>query len=236
MHAVDHQNHCYTPYEGTPIPSVEWLRLQFWPKTPTAKTALHYTGRFKVRFRVQQRQWRKEHPDAHYAAGIFRYQREYAVKMKDHCSFLCLDDKHRIKVGDPGIPVAAAERGRRVLTAAGSRFLVGDHDFTTFSIIPSVTLHLDIPDNISDSWYTGQVHVGLKDGALEPSSPTRHMAELLPLVEPEAVSKPILFLYSDGGPDHRLTYISVQLSLISLFLRLDLDYLCAARTAPFHSW
>ena len=47
---------------------------------------------------------------------------------------------------------------------------------------------------------------------------------------------PILFLYTDGGPDHRLTYVSVQLSLICLFLQLDLDYLCAGRTAPFHSW
>ena len=28
----------------------------------------------------------------------------------------------------------------------------------------------------------------------------------------------------------------MQLSLIALFLSLDLDYLCAARTAPFHSW
>ena len=45
-----------------------------------------------------------------------------------------------------------------------------------------------------------------------------------------------LFIYSDGGPDHRLTYLSVQLSLISIFLELDLDFLCAARTAPCHSW
>ena len=45
-----------------------------------------------------------------------------------------------------------------------------------------------------------------------------------------------MFLYTDGGPDHRLTYLSVQLSLISLFLKLDLDFLCACCTAPFHSW
>ena len=45
-----------------------------------------------------------------------------------------------------------------------------------------------------------------------------------------------LFIYSDGGPDHRLTYVSVQLSLITLFLNLDLDLLVAARTAPSHSW
>ena len=43
-------------------------------------------------------------------------------------------------------------------------------------------------------------------------------------------------MYSDGGPDHRLTYVSVQVSLIALFLKLDLDFLCAARTAPAHSW
>ena len=60
------------------------------------------------------------------------------------------------------------------------------------------------------------------------------MAELFPIAKAER--KPMCFLYSDGGPDHRLTYISVQLSLISLFLQLDLDYLCAVRTAPFHIW
>ena len=46
----------------------------------------------------------------------------------------------------------------------------------------------------------------------------------------------MLFLYSDGGPDHRLTYLSVKLALICVFVKLDLDYLCAARTAPYHSF
>ena len=49
-------------------------------------------------------------------------------------------------------------------------------------------------------------------------------------------TKSVLFLYTDGGPDHRKTYISTQLSLIALFLNLNLDYLCAARTAPHNSW
>ena len=46
----------------------------------------------------------------------------------------------------------------------------------------------------------------------------------------------ILFIYSDGGPDHRLTYVSAQLALISLFRNLDLDVPIAGRTAPYHSW
>ena len=42
---------------------------------------------------MQQRQWRKEHEDAHYAACLFRYEREYAVLMRSHSNFACIDDK-----------------------------------------------------------------------------------------------------------------------------------------------
>ena len=55
--------------ENTPIPSVEWCRVQFWPKTPLAKSSIHYTGRFHLKFMVQQRQWRRSHVDSHYAAA-----------------------------------------------------------------------------------------------------------------------------------------------------------------------
>lgn len=44
--------------------------------------------------------------------------------------FFLLDDKHRVKVGEPGFPVATAERGRRVLVGRDSAFQVGNHDFT----------------------------------------------------------------------------------------------------------
>ena len=93
---------------------------------------------------------------------------------------------------------------------------------------------MDIPEVVSESWYRGQVTVTLKDAAFEPSSPMRHTTKLSKLLEGD--TKPILFLYSDGGPDHCVTYISVQTALITLFRGLDLDYLCAARTAPCHSW
>ena len=33
-----------------------------------------------------------------------------------------------------------------------------------------------------------------------------------------------------------MTYVSVKVSLITLFLTLDLDFLCTARTALSHSW
>ena len=64
----------------------------------------------------------------------------------------------------------------------------------------------------------GKVYVGLKCSVFEPSSSTRHMCELHKIIQSESAvySKPI---YSDGGPDHRLTYISV---LFVFFFNLTL--------------
>ena len=46
----------------------------------------------------------------------------------------------------------------------------------------------------------------------------------------------MVLLYTDGGPDHRLTYGSVQVSLLCLFIRFNLNLLIAVRTAPGNSW
>ena len=128
---------------------------------------------------VQARQFRKTHEDAHYTAAIFRYVKEFAIRFREHSHMFCLDDKHRMKIGEPGFPVAAAERGRRVMVKVGSSFDVADHDFTKFSMIPSVVLMNNIPQDITESWYRGKVYVSLKDAAFESSSPIRHMTELL---------------------------------------------------------
>ena len=86
------------------------------------------------------------HPDQHYCATLFRYQRELAVKFRDVSSFVCLDDKHRIKIGEPGYPVAAAECGKQVILPHTNTFVVRDHDFTRFSVVPSFTLEVEIPE------------------------------------------------------------------------------------------
>ena len=112
-----------------------------------------------MKFQIQQRQWRHFHIDAHYAAAYFRfahyntiipsciiyfkllrYMREYAVLVREHCHFFSVDDKHKIKVGEPDCPVASAERGRRVPVRSDETFVVADHDFTKFGVIPSFHL------------------------------------------------------------------------------------------------
>ena len=46
----------------------------------------------------------------------------------------------------------------------------------------------------------------------------------------------ILLIYTDGGPDHRNTFGSVQIALICLSLLGNFDFLASVRTAPYHSW
>ena len=42
--------------------------------------------------------------------------------IRDVSVLLCVDDKHRVKVGEPLCPVAAAERGRQVIVYSRSVF------------------------------------------------------------------------------------------------------------------
>ena len=137
------------------------------------------------------------------------------------------------------VPVAAVDRGKSVLVAKDMSFSVADHDFTKVKVIPSVSLLCDMPEDIGGSFYSGNVTVCLKEAAFSPSSPLRHATELLQTLRDKKVNsvlKPVLLLYTDGGPDHRVNFISVQLALICLFRHLQLDYLVAARTAPMQSY
>lgn len=122
-----------------------------------------------------------------------------------------------------------------MLVGLRDTFQVMDHDFSRCSLTPSVVFKLDIPLDISGSWYKGIVHIGVKDSVFEPSSPFRHAIETESVLEGYQ-AKPILLIYSDGGPDHRCTYLSVMYTMVYLWLKLDLDQLILARTPPGSSW
>ena len=109
---------------------------------------LNYSGRFNVKYIIQARQFRKDHEDSHYAAAVFRCQRELAVMFRQHSTFHCVDDKHNVKVSEPYYPVAAAERGKRCLCGATRLLRLQTMIFAKFSIIPSVVLSVDIPEDV----------------------------------------------------------------------------------------
>lgn len=221
----------------TPIPSIDLVRLQFCPKRPTSHAASNFTGRFQVQYKIQVRQLRLEHVVDHYCAAIFKYLREYSIKVKDMCTLIFCDDKSKIDIGEPGALVSTGVRGKKTLAPSGTQLSALDHDVQSkSSLTPSVTMICDIPDDINSSFYRGDVRVCLKDAVFQQSSPFCHATELSQLLKRRGEVPPVVFLYTDGGPDHRLTYYSVKCALISLFIDLDLDFLVAARTAPGHSW
>lgn len=221
--------------EGTAIPSVQWLSLQFWPSRNSI-AAHKNTGRLKIKMMVAARQFRKTHIDVHYASAVFRYQKEFCVQFRDYTSLICEDDKHTIKCGEPGYPVAAVEHGKKCIVGLQQTLEVGDHDFTKFSLSPSVSLEVDIPDSIDGSFYHGQVNVGLKEYAFEPSSALRHATELHTQLNNNNSMKPVECHYHDGGPDHNLRFLRTQLAQIAYFLERDLDMLTCVQTPPHHSW
>lgn len=221
------------------IPSVKWLYLQFMPRNPYLKTAFHYTGRFNLKLKVQTRQYSLFHVDAHYAAAVFRYMKEFCIMFRENTCLMCVDDKANIPVGEPGIPLASVARGKRTVVQENIPLMVADHDTNTkCKITPSTILIPEIPESIEKgSFYRGTVCTILKDCIFQPSTPLRHSAEMRKIVATTGnFTKPIRVIYSDGGPDHRVTYQSVQLALIAQFLIDDLDVLLAGRCCPSKSY
>ena len=101
---------------------------------------------------------------------------------------------------------------------------------------------MSIPESASDSFYRGKAFVCCKDKVTQASNPFRHSSELASIIRKKMTEdctvsdKPILVIVSDGGPDHHITYVSVQVALIALMMELDLDMLICARTCPYQSW
>ena len=189
---------------------------------------------------MQQQMVRKVPNDDHYANAIFKHPRQYAVNVRDLRSFICTDNKHKISIGEPGFPLSALPCGRRVLVGLNQTYQVGDHDFSTFSLIPTVILLNDIPEEVDGSWYRGKLMVSPKITATDPSSALRNAKEIANVLIEKYGTKenvpPVLILYTDGGPDHRTMFLSLKVAMISLQKYLNLNQILAVRTAPGHSY
>ena len=228
--------------DGTPIPGLTTVRLSFWPCNPYLHSSISYSADFKVKRAVQQRMVKVRHDDANYAFNYAFYMKNVAVKFKEYSVFISVDDKAVIPVGEPNIPISTGVHPHnRSMVAAGTQLAAADHDFHIAGIVPSVDFLIDIPESVSDSFYQGSIHATLKDKVFQASSPARHAAETMQVLrefksdDGVNLSKPILLKLSDGGPDQRTNFLSVQLADIALLVALDLDFIAHLRTAPGQS-
>lgn len=64
---------------------------------------MHSTGRYPVKYSVQQRLLRKKHMDSKYCAKILQYMKEMACKFSSKTLMVSLDDKCCVPIGEPDL-------------------------------------------------------------------------------------------------------------------------------------
>lgn len=197
-----------------------------------------------MKFGVQVRQLRRDHADSHYVSALLQYVRHFSVHHHNITALVSVDDKAVIPLGEPNYPISTGVRGhnRSLVPLNGPELLALDHDFHVHGIVPSVAFFVDVPDSTSGSFFAGSPFVTNKDKVTQPSSALRHATEMTKLVQMHfsddgpVASKPVMVIVSDGGPDHRVTFGTVQIASLSLFRSLNLDMLVCVRTCPYQSW
>ena len=113
------------------------------------------------------------------------------------------------------------------------------HDFHLFGIVPSVALAIDIPESpimILFFFSNGATvcYVLTKDKITQPSSCLITTVLSLfswNLSHFQASFKLVLVITSDGGPDHRVCFFSIQVSMSALFTKLEYACKCALTRA-----
>ena len=82
-----------------------------------------------MKFKLQQRLVRTQHPDAYYCATLFKFQRTMAVKYCEYASIFFVGDKAIVLVGEPERPVSTN------VQAHGGALVQGDKTFGALIII-----------------------------------------------------------------------------------------------------
>ncbi|POG66790.1 hypothetical protein GLOIN_2v1780201 [Rhizophagus irregularis DAOM 181602=DAOM 197198] len=195
--------HLNTKYQGLPlpsnisIPSEEWIRLNFALSNAYITKAMQYTERFNVKYKMQSRLLQKSSENDHYCHMIFKYER---IKYQDYAYFISADDKHKVPIGED-IPVFKGVHNKKTLAPAEGEITAADHNFTKLSLIPFITLFINIPNNISESFYDGKVYACFKDAIFQLSSALRHSTEFFNLMNRQYSTQSllsILSLYTDA--------------------------------------
>jgi len=107
-----------------------------------------------LKFGVQVRQLCHDHVNLHYVSVLLQYLKEFSVQHKDFATYISIDDKAIIPVGEPGHSVSSGVRGHNqsIVLADGQRQSALDHEFHIHGVVPFVTFAVDIPESSRDSW------------------------------------------------------------------------------------
>ena len=101
----------------------------------------------------------------------------------NHTIMLSREDKCVVKIGVTWCPLASFPKTKKGWVAESVEVIVVDHDTgVKYDLFPTITLDIDIPKsaNLGNFW-NGNVHVGVKDSAILPTSAVRKVMDIVRL-------------------------------------------------------
>ncbi|KAF2891436.1 hypothetical protein ILUMI_14737 [Ignelater luminosus] len=184
---------------------------------------------------------RKEHEDTHFCAGQIKHIRDLAELLGPQAvNVLSVDDKARVPLGLPAAPKQAP-----ILIRYERRILMPDHDYPIakgLKLIPSVIGVLCFKDwKVS---YSGPTCISIRGGAIDSSTAETHRQDLIKYLHHDKMRnyfwsnnwiKPVLAIFSDGGPDEAPRNEKVLQAAVKSFKMLDLDAMFVCTNAPHQS-
>jgi len=164
-------------------PCRQWLEFQFTSNNFRALLNERYFGRINICRKIQKHTIIKENVDGHFSNAILKAVRKFGIDHKENTKMIVRDDKNKMKVGAPGEPLALSHKTRKCFVPNNLQFEASDHDMCIKThFVCSLFGLINWPENNSialGNYYDMNVTMILKEGALYPSNPFRHAAELI---------------------------------------------------------
>ncbi|CAF4223568.1 unnamed protein product, partial [Rotaria sordida] len=210
--------------------SATYLRLI--PRRSNTSEGKRHVSTVPVKLVRAQNTGRCPHEDSHFAAATVEYLKDLAILFGSKSVFvMSQDDKARVLLGIP-----AAKQQAPILMHLEYYIKLPDHDFVVaekHKLIPSVYGALIFKSKQLS--YSGSTYIGIRSGKHDHSTAFTHLADsykCLSLTEFKCYShtddnklKPILIVFTDGGPDENPRFPKARQCYSDFFLRTNLDAL-----------
>lgn len=218
------------------------MYLRLIPRMSSSTEGKRHVKTVPVKLAKAQNDAHKSHPDDHFAAAVNLHFRNFAEAMGDEvCFVLSQDDKARVHLGLP-----AASKEAPILMHLDYRVRLPDHDFVVaprHKLIPSVYAGLTfLKQKLT---YSGPTYIGIRSGKHDRSTAASHAVDLHRLVNLDSFRrfakttigdiKPLLFIFSDGGPDENPRFPKTLEEMVKTFKLFDLDGIFVSTHAPGQS-
>ena len=222
-----------------------YLKLQ--PRNATTHEGKRHVKTAPVKLIRPENSENARHPDTLFARTSISYLEELASLLgPTEVTFLSQDDKARVPIG-----ITAASKQAPMIMHMEYRVKLSDHDFVLapkHKLVPSVIASVSINENsigVPGVTYSGPTYVAIRRAKHTSATAFSHLQDMKrirtldafneDLFTSDGLSKPVMIITVDGGPDENPRYEKTILCATDYFSTYNLDALFIATNAPGRS-